>query len=108
MNQTGTGLDQPREGWPEGEGGWEPPLCRWLMRGSSWDRTSWCVSGRVGSTECEAMTQSPLLPRNLTYTETLRRNKSEIPPQFLPSSSTEEASSVYGFTNDLTLVSLCS
>lgn len=46
-----------------------------------------------------------LRKKNLTYVGTLRRNKPEIPPQFLANNTRDVASSVYGFTNDLTLVS---
>lgn len=46
-----------------------------------------------------------LLRHQLTITGTLRANKKEIPPEFAPNSVREEQSSVFGFSNDLTLVS---
>lgn len=41
----------------------------------------------------------------LTYTGTLKKNKTEVPVEFLPHKSKEVGSTVYGFTENLTLVS---
>ena len=46
-----------------------------------------------------------LLGRNLTYSGTIRKNKHEIPHQFLPHRERPVQSSIFGFTNDATLVS---
>lgn len=46
-----------------------------------------------------------LLKRGLTTVGTLKKNKNEIPPQFLPHRNREEKSSLYGFTENLTLLS---
>lgn len=46
-----------------------------------------------------------LKKRGLTYVGTLKRNKKEIPKEFLPSRERAEGSSIYGFTNDYTIVS---
>lgn len=46
-----------------------------------------------------------LLKQQLTITGTLRANKREIPAEFAPNSVREEQSSIFGFSNDLTLVS---
>lgn len=46
-----------------------------------------------------------LRKRGLTYVGTLRKNKAEVPREFLPSRGKQEKSSLYGFTNELTLVS---
>lgn len=46
-----------------------------------------------------------LLRHGLTITGTLRANKKEIPAEFAPNSAREEQSSIFGFSNDLTLVS---
>lgn len=46
-----------------------------------------------------------LRKRNLTYVGTMKKNKREIPAEFLPSASREEQSSLFGFTSDKTLVS---
>lgn len=46
-----------------------------------------------------------LLERKLTYVGTLKKNKREIPPQFLPSKSREVGSTLYGFTNKITILS---
>nr|CAI5822734.1 unnamed protein product [Callosobruchus analis] len=43
--------------------------------------------------------------RGLTYTGTLRKNKKEIPPQFLPHKSKQQGSAMNGFTGDATLLS---
>ncbi|XP_044766245.1 piggyBac transposable element-derived protein 4-like [Coccinella septempunctata] len=43
----------------------------------------------------------------LTYIGTLRKNKREIPPEFLPHKKTEEKSSIFGFKEECTLVSYC-
>ena len=46
-----------------------------------------------------------LLKRGLTYVGTLKKNKPQIPNQFLPHKSRLEQSSLYGFTDDMTLLS---
>lgn len=46
-----------------------------------------------------------LSKRGLTYVGTLRKNKREIPKEFLPAKQREEGDILYGFTNDMTLVS---
>jgi hypothetical protein len=46
-----------------------------------------------------------LLGRRMTYTGTLRKNKGEVAPQFLPNARRAQHSSVFGFQNDVTMVS---
>lgn len=46
-----------------------------------------------------------LLKRGLTYLGTLKKNKAEIPPCFLPSRNRPIESSLYGFTKDFTILS---
>lgn len=46
-----------------------------------------------------------LKERKLTYVGTLKKNKREIPLEFLPQKNRREGSSEYGFTKDMTLVS---
>lgn len=46
-----------------------------------------------------------LLDKNLTYVGTLKKNKTEIPVEFLPAKDRDVLSSVYGFTKDITLLS---
>ena len=46
-----------------------------------------------------------LLAQQLTYVGTIRKNKPDIPPEIQPSRAREEHSSVFGFTDQLTLVS---
>lgn len=46
-----------------------------------------------------------LLGRGLTYNGTIRKNKAEIPAQFLPHRARPVQSSLFGFTGDATLVS---
>lgn len=41
----------------------------------------------------------------LTYVGTLRKNKKEIPPCFLPNRKREVGSCLYGFTKDITIIS---
>ena len=41
----------------------------------------------------------------LTYVGTMRKNKREVPQQFLPNKTREEKSSLFGFTHDETIVS---
>lgn len=48
---------------------------------------------------------SELKERKLTYVGTLRKNKKEIPPEFQPSKRRAVGSTLYGFTNDRTLIS---
>ncbi|KAJ8947331.1 hypothetical protein NQ314_008634 [Rhamnusium bicolor] len=43
--------------------------------------------------------------RGLTCIGTIRKNKREIPPEFLPKKSRVIRSALYGFTKDITLVS---
>lgn len=43
--------------------------------------------------------------RKLTYVGTLKRNKKEVPAEFLPNRTREVGSSLYGFTKDMTLLS---
>lgn len=46
-----------------------------------------------------------LRKRGLTYVGTIRKNKREIPPSFLPNKTREAGSSIYGFTKEISLVS---
>lgn len=46
-----------------------------------------------------------MFTKGLTYVGTLRKNKKEIPPEFLPSKRREVGSAIYGFTRNITLVS---
>ena len=46
-----------------------------------------------------------LLQKNFSYVGTLRKNKVEIPWQFLPSKTRVVNSSIFGFSDDKTLVS---
>lgn len=46
-----------------------------------------------------------LLKRKLTYVGTLKKNKKEIPAQFLSNKNRKEGSALYGFTNNMTLLS---
>ncbi|GBP26488.1 hypothetical protein EVAR_85990_1 [Eumeta japonica] len=46
-----------------------------------------------------------LKAKGLTYVSTLRKNKRELPKEFLPSKVRTEGSSNYGFTSDKTIVS---
>lgn len=46
-----------------------------------------------------------LLDRRMTLVGTLRKNKPEIPPEFLPHNQRAVLSSTFGFSNDFTLVS---
>ena len=46
-----------------------------------------------------------LKKRGLTFIGTLRKNKGEIPPDFLPKKTRDVGSTLYGFTKDITLVS---
>lgn len=48
-----------------------------------------------------------LLQKRLTYVGTLRKNKREIPVEFLPNKRKEENSSVFGFQENITMVSFC-
>lgn len=46
-----------------------------------------------------------LKKNNLTFVGTLRKNKREIPPDFLPRRNREVGDSLYGFTKDMTILS---
>lgn len=46
-----------------------------------------------------------LKKRSLTYVGTMKKNKTEIPEEFKPNAERNVSSSIYGFTNDLTLMS---
>jgi hypothetical protein len=48
-----------------------------------------------------------LREKKLTYIGTLRKNKREISPQFLPNKNREKKSSVFGFQEDCSMVSYC-
>ena len=48
---------------------------------------------------------SELKSVGLTYVGTMRKNKREVPKQFLPNRTREEKSSLFGFTHDETIVS---
>nr|CAH7730726.1 unnamed protein product [Callosobruchus chinensis] len=50
---------------------------------------------------------SSLKVKKLTYVGTVRKNKREIPPEFLPRKDRQEKSSIFGFQEDATLVSYC-
>jgi hypothetical protein len=43
--------------------------------------------------------------KELTYVGTMKKNKAEIPKEFLPNSQRQVETSEFGFTNDMTLVS---
>lgn len=45
--------------------------------------------------------------KKLTYTGTIRKNKRELPSEFLPNKNREIHSSIFGFQEDYTLVSYC-
>lgn len=45
--------------------------------------------------------------KRLTYVGTIRKNKAELPKEFLPNKSTEVYTSIFGFQEDCTLVSYC-
>lgn len=53
-----------------------------------------------------SLTES-LKDRGLTYVGTLRRNRREIPLEFLPNKQRTQYSSLFGFQKDKTLVSYC-
>ncbi|XP_069670943.1 piggyBac transposable element-derived protein 4-like isoform X1 [Periplaneta americana] len=61
------------------------------------------VTGDNWYTSVEAVNE--LSERGLTYVGTMKKNKKEIPRCFLPNKSRDEKSSIYGFTEDMTLVS---
>lgn len=46
-----------------------------------------------------------LKARDLTYVGTLKKNKPEVPKEFLPNKARAVNSCIYGFTNDMTLLS---
>lgn len=46
-----------------------------------------------------------LLENKITLTGTLRKNKREIPPEFLPYRKKELYSSIFGFTKEISMVS---
>ncbi|XP_071053651.1 piggyBac transposable element-derived protein 4-like [Onthophagus taurus] len=46
-----------------------------------------------------------LLEKKITFIETLRKNKREIPPEFLPNKNRQPQSSLFGFQQDTALVS---
>lgn len=46
-----------------------------------------------------------LLKNKLTYVGTVKKNKREIPVEFLPNKKREQGSSLYGFREDVTMVS---
>ncbi|XP_050063261.1 piggyBac transposable element-derived protein 4-like [Aphis gossypii] len=48
-----------------------------------------------------------LKEKKLTYVGTIRKNKREIPKEFLPNKQRVETSTVFGFQKDCTLVSYC-
>lgn len=48
-----------------------------------------------------------LTEKKLTYVGTIRKNKREIPVPFLPNKKRQEKTSLFGFSNDMTLVSYC-
>ncbi|CAH2006447.1 unnamed protein product [Acanthoscelides obtectus] len=48
-----------------------------------------------------------LLEKKLTYVGTMRKNKREIPTEFLPTKNREEKTSIFGFREDLTMASYC-
>lgn len=52
--------------------------------------------------------RSLLHNKKLTYVGTVRKNKREIPKEFLPDKNRIQASSIFGFQEDMTLVSYCS
>lgn len=49
-----------------------------------------------------------LLSNGITIVGTLRKNKTEIPKEFQPNKVRQPGSSLFGFQNDVTLVSYCS
>lgn len=46
-----------------------------------------------------------LRTKNLTYVGTMKKNKAEIPPSFLPNRTRAEGSTLYGFREEYTLIS---
>ncbi|XP_022906604.2 piggyBac transposable element-derived protein 4-like [Onthophagus taurus] len=46
-----------------------------------------------------------LKENGLTFIATMKKNKPEIPPQFLPNENREVGSSIFGFQHDVTLIS---
>ena len=46
-----------------------------------------------------------LKKRDITYLGTLKKNKREIPPEFLPKKNRPLGSCIYGFTKDVTILS---
>nr|CAH7763977.1 unnamed protein product [Callosobruchus chinensis] len=46
-----------------------------------------------------------LKQRNLTYVGTMKKNKREVPAEFLPNKNKKVGSSMYGFTNSTTMLS---
>nr|CAI5867610.1 unnamed protein product [Callosobruchus analis] len=48
-----------------------------------------------------------LLKKKLTYIGTVRKNRREVPQEFLPNKKREEKSSLFGFQEDCTMVSYC-
>lgn len=46
-----------------------------------------------------------LLSKKFTFIGTMRKNKREIPPEFLPNKFRETGSSIFGFQKDMTIVS---
>ncbi|CAH2092513.1 unnamed protein product [Euphydryas editha] len=46
-----------------------------------------------------------LKAKGLTYVGTMRKNKRELPKEFLPNKKRQENSAIYGFTSDKTIVS---
>lgn len=49
-----------------------------------------------------------LLQKNLTYVGTVRKNRTELPKEFLPNKTRQQYSSIFGFQENCTLVSYCS
>ncbi|HGJ5890475.1 MAG TPA: hypothetical protein ACHBZA_03745, partial [Arsenophonus apicola] len=48
-----------------------------------------------------------LLQNKITLIGMIRKNKKEIPPQFLPHKERQEGTTIFGFQKDMTLVSYC-
>jgi hypothetical protein len=46
-----------------------------------------------------------LLANQITFVGTLKKNKRDIPPEFLPTKGRKQGESIYGFTKDMTLMS---
>lgn len=67
------------------------------------ENTNRNVTGDNWFTSIELINE--LKSRGLTYVGTVKKNKREVPPQFLPNKQRKANTSIFGFTRDHTLVS---